>query len=115
MTIAPESLRTVNSILRLEDVVSEVELGKYYGVKQNNTLRVVFNEALLHPFQPYNGEATANQLSYFDYVFTEPIPLDNYDQIWQWKEFFTLINMVVGFLLLIPLTKHYYNFNSSLL
>ena len=105
MTIAPESLRTVNSILRLEDVVSEVELGKYYGVMQNNTLRVVFNEALLHPFQPYNGEATANQLSYFDYVFTEPIPLDNYDQIWQWKEFFTLINMVVGFLLLIPLTK----------
>ena len=106
MTIAPESLRTVNSILRLENVVSNVELGKYYGDLQNNTLRVIFNEKLLHPFQPYNAEATANQLSYFDYVFSEPTPLDNYDQIWQWKELFTLINMIVGFLLIIPLTRH---------
>ena len=106
MTIAPESLRTVNSILRLENVVSNVELGKYYGDLQNNTLRVIFNEKLLHPFQPYNAEATANQLSYFDYVFSEPTPLDNYDQIWQWKELFTLINMIVGFLLIIPLTRN---------
>ena len=106
MRIAPESLRTVNSILRLENIVSEVELGKYYGDLQNNTLRVIFNEKLLHPFQPYNAEATANQLSYFDYVFTEPIPLDNYNQIWQWKELFTLINMIVGFLLIIPLTRN---------
>ena len=105
MTIAPESLRTVNSILRLENVVSNVELGKYYGDLQNNTLRVIFNEKLLHPFQPYNAEATANQLSYFDYVFSEPTPLDNYDQIWQWKELFTLINMIVGFLLIIPLAR----------
>ena len=58
MTIAPESLRTVNSILRLEDVVSEVELGKYYGVKQNNTLRVVFNEALLIEFSSRSRDAT---------------------------------------------------------
>ena len=106
MTIAPESLRTVNSILRLENIVSKVELGKYYGDLQNNTLRVIFNEKLLHPFQPYNAEATANQLSYFDYVFSEPTPLDNYDQIWQWKELFTLINMIVGFLLIIPLTRN---------
>ena len=105
MTIAPESLRTVNSILRLENVVSKVELGNYYGDLQNNTLRVIFNEKLLHPFQPYNAEATANQLSYFDYVFSEPTPLDNYDQIWQWKELFTLINMIAGFLLIIPLTR----------
>ena len=106
MTIAPESLRTVNSILRLENVVSNVELGKYYGDLQNNTLRVIFNEKLLHPFQPYNAEATANQLSYFDYVFSEPTPLDNYNQIWQWKELFTLINMIVGFVLIIPLTRN---------
>ena len=105
MTIAPESLRTVNSILRLENVVSTVELGKYYGDIQNNSLRVVFNEKLLHPFQPYNAEATANQLSYFDYVFNAPTPLDDYDQIWQWKELFTLINMILGFLLLIPLSR----------
>ena len=105
MTIAPESLRTVNSVLRLEDTVSKVELGKYYGDQSNNTLRVIFNEKLLHPFQPYNKEATANQLSYFDRVFSSPIKLDSYDQIWHWKELFTLINMVVAFVLIIPLAR----------
>ena len=105
MTIAPESLRTVNSILRLEDTISKVELGRYYGDQTNNTLRVIFNEKLLHPFQPYNKEATANQLSYFDRVFPSPIKLDPYDQIWHWKELFTLINMVAAFLLIIPLTR----------
>jgi len=105
MTIAPESLRTVNSVLRLEDTVSEVELGKYYGDQSNNTLRVIFNEKLLHPFQPYNKEATANQLSYFDQVFFSPIKLDPFNQIWQWKELFTLINMITAFLLLIPVAK----------
>jgi len=105
MTIAPESLRTVNSVLRLEDTVSKVELGRYYGDQTNNTLRVIFNEKLLHPFQPYNKEATANQLSYFDRVFPSPIKLDPYDQIWHWKELFTLINMIAAFLLIIPLTR----------
>ena len=105
MTIAPESLRTVNSVLRLEDTVSKVELGRYYGDQTNNTLRVVFNEKLLHPFQPYNKEATANQLSYFDHVFPSPIKLNPYDQIWHWKELFTLINMIAAFLLIIPLTR----------
>jgi hypothetical protein len=105
MTIAPESLRTVNSVLRLEDTVSKVELGRYYGDQTNNTLRVIFNEKLLHPFQPYNKEATANQLSYFDRVFPSPITLDPYDQIWHWKELFTLINMIAAFLLIIPLTR----------
>ena len=105
MTIAPESLRTVNSVLRLEDTVSKVELGRYYGDQANNTLRVVFNEKLLHPFQPYNKEATANQLSYFDRVFPSPIKLNPYDQIWHWKELFTLINMIAAFLLIIPLTR----------
>ena len=105
MKIAPESLRTVNSGLKKEEHISEVELGKYYGDLESNTLRVIFNEELLHPFQPYNAEATANQLAYFETVFGAPIKLDTYDQIWQWKEFFTLLNMIISFWLLIPLTR----------
>ena len=62
MEIAPESLRLINNVLPDENKVNKVELGKYYGNKDENTLRVVFNEKLLHPFQPYNREATANQL-----------------------------------------------------
>ena len=47
MKIAPESLRTVNSVLPKDKKVTEVELGKYYGERSNNTLRVIFNEELL--------------------------------------------------------------------
>ena len=105
MKIAPESLRTVNSVLPKDKKVTEVELGKYYGERSNNTLRVIFNEELLHPFQPYNKEATKNQLDYFDKVFGAPISINSNNQIWQYKEFFTLINMIVSLLMLIPIAK----------
>jgi len=105
MKIAPESLRTVNSVLPKDKKVTEVELGKYYGEGSNNTLRVIFNEELLHPFQPYNKEATKNQLDYFDKVFGAPISINSNNQIWQYKELFTLINMIVSLLMLIPIAK----------
>ena len=73
--------------------------------KKKKNLRVIFNEKLLHPFQPYNKEATANQINYFEKVFGFPNKIDAYNQIWQFKELFTLINMVVSLLMLIPLTK----------
>ena len=105
MKIAPESLRTVNSVLPKDKKVTEVELGKYYGERSNNTLRVIFNEELLHPFQPYNKEATKNQLDYFDKVFGAPISINSKNQIWQYKEFFTLINMIISLLMLVPIAK----------
>ena len=66
MMIAPESLRTVNGVLSKAEQIKKVELGKYYGSKEKNSLRVIFNEPVLHPFQPYNFEATSNQLDYFE-------------------------------------------------
>ena len=105
MQIAPESLRVVNNILENDDQLKKIELGKYYGSKDNNTLRVIFNEELLHPFQPYNKEATANQISYFEKVFGFPNAINPLNQIWQFKELFTLINMVVSLLMLVPLTR----------
>ncbi len=105
MQIAPESLRVVNNILENDDQLKKIELGKYYGNKDNNTLRVIFNEELLHPFQPYNKEATANQISYFEKVFGFPNAIDPLNQIWQFKELFTLINMVISLVMLLPLTR----------
>ena len=105
MKIAPESLRVVNNILATDQQIEEVDLGKYYGSKKNNTLRVIFNEPVLHPFQPYNFEATSNQLDYFEKVFGAPKYINSVNQIWHWKEIFTLINMVLALIMLIPLTK----------
>lgn len=111
MEIAPESLRVVNSIYDQNEQISKVELGRYYGESEDRSIRVVFNEKLLHPFQPYNREAMANQLSYFDNVMGSPIALDPNNQTWQWKEFFTLINLIISFLLIIPITKALLNLN----
>jgi uncharacterized protein YdaL len=72
MEIAPESLRVINNVLDEKNKIEKVDLGNYYGDKKNGTLRVIFNEKLLHPFQPYNKEATANQINYFDKVFGFP-------------------------------------------
>ena len=110
MEIAPESLRVINNVLSEKNKIGKVELGKYYGVRDNRSLRVVFNEKLLHPFQPYNKEATANQLDYFDTVLGFPKKINSSNQIWQFKELFTLINMVVSLLMLIPLTRLFLKF-----
>ena len=111
MEIAPESLRVINNVLSDKNQIEKVELGKYYGDKNDRSLRVIFNEKLLHPFQPYNKEATENQLDYFDIVLGFPNKINSSNQIWQFKEFFTLMNMVVSLLMLIPLTKSILKFN----
>ena len=105
MKIAPEALRTVNSILDENQKLDVIELEKFYGEIDKNTARVIYNERLLHPFQPYNNIATANQLIYFDKVFNSEVKLDPYDQRWQWKELFTLISMITSLIMLIPLTR----------
>jgi len=104
MRRAPESLRLVNlgrdPGLRSID---EVELGKYYGELSDRTLRVVHNERILHPFQPYIIEATANQIEYFEKVFELETGMSSSDQTWFWKELFSLISLVAAVVLLIPL------------
>jgi hypothetical protein len=105
MQIAPESLRVINNVLNQDSQIKKVELGKYYGNKQDRSLRIIFNEELLHPFQPYNKKATFNQINYFDEVFGFPNKIDANNQIWQFKELLTLISMVVSLLMLVPLTR----------
>ena len=109
MQIAPESLRTVNYVLKKDEKIKIVELGKYYGQVENQTSLVIFNEPVLHPFQPYNFEATSNQLDYFEIVFGAPNKIDTNNQIWHWKELLTLINMVLALVMLIPIAKLFLN------
>ncbi len=103
MRVAPESLRAVNSGLPAELAVSEVELGKYYGNKEQRTLRVVHNERVLHPFQPYIAEATANQIEYFQTVFDWESELSPYDQTWQWKELLGVISLIAALVAVVPM------------
>ena len=106
MRRAPEALRLVNSALaagapRLE----ELELGRYYGDADARTLRVVHNERVLHPFQPYDAEATAHQIEYFERVFGIDSGLSSRDQVWQWKELLSLVALVAALVMLVPLAR----------
>ncbi len=106
MRTAPEALRTINMARDPAlPAIEEVELGKYYGDVSNRTLRVVHNERILHPFQPYIIEATANQIEYFEKVFELDTGMSSRDQTWYWKELFSLISLVAAVMLLIPLAQ----------
>ena len=106
MRVAPESLRLVN-IGRDPALppVTEVELGNYYGDVEQRNFRVVYNERVLHPFQPYIVEATANQIEYFEHVFGIDSGLGSRDQVWYWKELFSLISLVTAMVMLVPLAR----------
>jgi len=106
MRHAPEALRLLNSGLTLgEPKFEEVKLGHYYGDAADRTLRVVHNERVLHPFQPYITEATANQIEYFEKVFGLESGLSSYAQIWYWKELLCLISLIAAFVALVPLGR----------
>ena len=103
MRRAPEALRLVRSGGDATTAdLQEVTLGKYYGNVSDRSLRVVHNERILHPFQPYIIEATANQIEYFERVFSLDSGLSSRDQIWYWKEILSLISLVAAVILLIP-------------
>ena len=103
MRTAPEALRAVNSGLPANEAVSEIELGRYYGNKEERTLRVIHNERILHPFQPYMAEAIANQIEYFERVFELQSPLDPYDQTWQWRELLGVIALIAALVAVVPM------------
>ena len=77
-------------------------LGAHYGDVSSGTFRIVHNERVLHPFQPYITEATANQIEYFEHVFGLETALSSRDQIWYWKELFGLIALIAALVSLVP-------------
>jgi hypothetical protein len=106
MRRAPEALRLVNSSSAVAGApLQEVEIGRYYGEAAARNLRVVHNERVLHPFQPYSIEAMAHQLEYFEKAFGLAGGLSSRDQVWFWKELLTLASLVAAFVALVPLAQ----------
>ena len=103
---APEAIRLVQSGQRDGDTpVTEVELDHEYGESSLRNLRVVHNEPVLHPFQPYSTIATTHQLEFFNKVFGLQDALSGKDQIWFWKELTSLCAFVASMVALVPLTR----------
>jgi len=106
MRWAPEALRLLNTTKGLaETPLEEVEIDRYYGDAAARNIRVVHNERVVHPFQPYSIGATANQIDYFEHVFDLKSGLSSHDQVWYWKELLTLVTLVAAFVALIPLAR----------
>ena len=85
--------------------IDDVTLGQFYGDEAKRTLRVVYNEQILHPFQPYLIEATANQIEFFERVFHLDSGLPSRDQVWYWKELLGLIALSAALAGLVPLAQ----------
>jgi len=106
MRRAPEALRLVSSARAAgEPPLAELTLGQYYGDAAQRTLRVVHNERVLHPFQPYHTGATANQVEFFERVFQLRSGLAPQDQVWYWKELLGLVALVAALVGLVPLGR----------
>lgn len=103
MRFAPEALRLINTGREAGTTpVADVEIGRYYGDKNQRTLRVMHNERVLHPFQPYDKKATANQIDYFEHVFDFRSEISSDEQIWQWKELLSMISLAAALVAVIP-------------
>ena len=65
MGSAPEALNLVNQQIRGYEPIEKILIGNYYGQLKNRTMTIVYNEKVLHPFQPYSTEAISNQIEFF--------------------------------------------------
>jgi hypothetical protein len=99
---AAESLRLVNAIFPDDQKISVVEIGKIYSSATHRTLRVVHNTANIHPLMPYDPRHVANLIDFFTRVFGLHPAISAANQIWPFKEFFTLMSLAGGFLFLFP-------------
>jgi hypothetical protein len=102
MRTAPEALRVVNSIYSKNQKLDEIEIGRFYGEKENGTLRVVYNERTIHPVQPYIPSAVDTIIDFFTKCFEPPVQIAPGSQIWFFKELFNLIALAGGFLFIVP-------------
>ena len=105
MRTAPEALRFVNSGAKGGEDISELEIGKFYGDAKSRTLRVVHNEKMLHPFQPYSREEAAHQIAFFQHVFGLDNTRPPQDQTWYWKEVLLLLALASALVSLVPMAQ----------
>ena len=105
MRTAPEALRAVASGLGADAKLTAIEIDRYYGDAQKRTMRVVHNEPLLHPLQPYAPGDLAHQIAFFERAFDWHSEIPPTNQVWYWKELCTLAALVCALLLLAPAAR----------
>ena len=99
---AVEGVEMINSGLPEGQKITSVEEGKFYGNKEDGTLRVIYQPKITHPLIHFDPASTADVISFFTYVFDIHTTLGPKNQTFLLKEIFNGIAMVGLFMLLWP-------------
>lgn len=97
----PEALGMVKDI---DESITSVEKGVFYGNKEDGTLRVLYQPYTTHPLLHIDPKSTENLVEYWNYVWDNNPSISNTNQVYLLKEIFNLIAMVGLFMLLVPVT-----------
>lgn len=102
---AVEGVRMINSGLPESEWVTSVEEGKFYGNKEDGTLRVIYQPKITHPLIHFDPVSTADVVTFFTYVFDIKTDLAPTNQLFMLKEIANLIALVGLFMMLWPLLE----------
>lgn len=98
-----EALTLVNSV---DPSVTYVEEGKFYGNKDDGTLRVLYQPYITHPLIHFDPNSTKDIIDFFDYCFDLNTGMSNSNQLFFLKECFNLVAMVGLFMLILPMCSY---------
>lgn len=98
-----DAAETVNMIQSADPSVTYVEEGVYYGDKNANNLRVIYQPTATHPLIHFNSSATADVIDFWTYVFDVQTDLTPANQTWLLKEWCNLFAMIGLFMCIVPI------------
>lgn len=102
---AVEGLRMINSVMPEGQEVTSVEEGRFYGDKDNGTLRVIYQPKTTHPLIHFDPASTADVITFFTYAFDIDTALAPSNQLFMLKEICNLIALIGLFMMLWPLLE----------
>lgn len=86
------------------DPTGQDKCASYTPYMQNidgkDTLRIIYNPAIIHPWSHFSVRSTAATIDFFDRAFTAPTPLSADNQVWNVKEAFNALG-ILGFIIFI--------------
>lgn len=105
LSVHPDMISLVNSVLPENEKVDTIEIGKYYGDAKDNTLRIVYNPPEVHAYERFSTTEAAEISDFFTTAFRMTNPINPTNQLWLIKECFNFLGFIGMFLLLVPLAS----------
>jgi len=88
-----------------EDPITYVEEGVFYGNKEDNSLRVLYQPKTTHPLIHFSPGATRGVIEFFTYVWDIDTNLSATNQLFLIKELFNFLAMIGLFVIMVPLAQ----------